>query len=68
MKEKYSKDFWVETANAFIDLYCECFGGEALIMEALQMGYSKEEVRDVFYDNAELIEKCYKELFEEEIK
>jgi hypothetical protein len=66
MEEKYSKEFWQETANAFIDLYCDIFGGRALIMRTLEMGYSKEEIKEIFYDDEELIEECYKELQEEE--
>ena len=65
MEEKYSKEFWIGVANALLDLCSVYCGSEALVTEALAMGYSKEEVQDVFYDDAELIEKCYKKLFEE---
>ena len=66
MEEKYDKEFWVSVANTFIDLYCYNFGGRALVMRALEMGYTKEEIKDVFFDDEELIEECYKELQEEE--
>jgi hypothetical protein len=66
MEEKYSKEFWQEVANVFIDLYFDNFGSRSLVTQALTMGYSKEEVKDIFYDDEELIEECYKELQEEE--
>lgn len=65
MEEKYNKDFWQELANVFIDLYFDNFGSRALVVQALDMGYSKEEVKDIFFDDEELIEECYKELQEE---